>query len=113
MTKVYSTEFGALCSDCGEPKHQGACAKQKSAVLGDGKVRIQREIKGRKGAGVTLVAGVPLAENELKALHKNLKKKCGVGGALKNGVMEFQGDQRELVLQALQGRGWDVKIAGG
>ena len=112
MAKVYSTEFGKLCVKCGDAEHDGRCAKIVGAVVGDGKVRIQRETKGRKGAGVTLVTGVPLAEKELKILHKKLKKKCGVGGALKNGVMELQGDQREILLQQLSGRDWDVKIAG-
>lgn len=113
MAKVYSTEFGKLCSDCGKAEHNGPCPESKHALLGDGKVRIQRETKGRKGAGVTLVSGIPLAEKELKVLHKQLKKKCGVGGAIKQGVLELQGDQRQLVLQLLSGRGWDVKIAGG
>jgi len=81
--------------------------------VGDGRVRIQRETKGRKGAGVTLVTGIPLAEKELKDLHSALKKKCGVGGAIKDGVLELQGDQRELIFKALEGKGWDVKIAGG
>ena len=111
MASVYSTEHGRLCPDCGEPAHKGPC--NKPAPAGDGKVRIQRETKGRKGAGVTLVTGIPLAGTELKALHKKLKKTCGVGGAIKNGVLELQGDQREKVLKALEGRGWDVKIAGG
>ena len=113
MAKVYSTEMGRLCPSCGEKEHQGKCKSDKSRVLGDGRVRIQRETKGRKGAGVTLVTGIPLSETELKALHKELKKKCGVGGAIKEGVLELQGDQREAVLKALQGKGWDVKIAGG
>ncbi len=112
MAKVYSTEFGRLCRQCGEVEHDGRCANVVSADLGDGKVRIQRETKGRKGAGVTLVSGIPLAEKDLKLLHKQLKKKCGVGGAVKNGVLELQGDQREAILQQLSGRGWDVKIAG-
>ena len=110
--RVYSTETGRLCLKCGEPQHNGLCAKD-DQVLGDGKVRIQRETKGRKGAGVTLITGVPLAEKELKVLHKKLKQQCGVGGAIKNGVLALQGDQRELVFKALQNKGWDVKIAGG
>ncbi len=113
MAKVYSTEYGRLCPKCGEKEHEGKCTQQQNKVLGDGRVRIQRETKGRKGAGVTLVTGIPLAEKELKVLHKDLKKKCGVGGAIKNGVLELQGDQREVVLKTLEGRGWDVKIARG
>ena len=113
MVKVYSTEFGRLCPQCGEKEHQGKCSHSKNQVLGEGNVRIQRETKGRKGAGVNLVKGIPMMEKELKVLHKQLKKKCGVGGTLKKGVLELQGDQREVVLKALEGKGWDVKIAGG
>lgn len=112
MASVYSTEHGRLCPECGKPVHAGKCASD-GKPMGDGKVRIRRETKGRKGAGVTLVSGIPLAEKDLKELHSQLKKKCGVGGAIKDGILELQGDQRETILQALQGRGWDVKIAGG
>jgi translation initiation factor 1 len=111
MAKVYSTEQGRLCGDCGEPFHQGPCKKPQQA--GSGKVRISRETKGRKGAGATLITGVPLAGSELKELHKMLKKKCSVGGAIKDGVLELQGDQREKVLALLKNKGWDVKISGG
>lgn len=111
MARVYSTEVGNLCPECGQAKHAGRCAND--AIAGDGRVRIQRETKGRKGAGVTLVTGIPLPEKDLKALHKQLKQRCGVGGAIKNGVLELQGDQRQKVLEALANKGWDVKIAGG
>lgn len=110
---VYSTEQGRLCPDCGEAQHTGKCQNSADNVVGDGRVRIQRETKGRKGAGVTLISGIPLSEKDLKVLHKALKKKCGVGGSLKNGIIEMQGDQREVCLNALSGKGWDVKIAGG
>ena len=113
MAIVFSTEHGRMCPRCGKPSHDGKCAPAANQPVGNGKVRIQRETKGRKGAGVTLVTGIPLPEKELKELHSLLKKKCGVGGAIKDGVLELQGDQREAVFQALQGRGWDVKIAGG
>jgi translation initiation factor 1 len=113
MALVYSTEHGRLCAKCGKPQHDGKCQLSQQAIVGDGRVRIQRETKGRKGAGVTLVSGIPLAEKELKELHSALKKKCGVGGAIKNGILELQGDQRQVILAALQGKGWDVKIAGG
>lgn len=113
MASVYSTEHGRLCPDCGKPVHSGKCSVPAGKILGDGRVRIQRETKGRKGAGVTLVTGIPLAEKDLKELHSALKKKCGVGGAIKEGVLELQGDQREVILAALAGKGWDVKIAGG
>ncbi len=109
---VYSSEHGRLCAGCGEPLKNCRC-KQSSAPKGDGIVRIQRETKGRKGKGVTLITGVPLAGDELKTLAKSLKQKCGTGGTVKNGVIEIQGDHRDILLKELQERGYQVKKAGG
>jgi len=76
-------------------------------------VRVSRETKGRKGKGVTLVAGVPLEGIELSDLAKKLKSRCGAGGTVKNGIIEIQGDHRDKVVAELQGRGWTVKKSGG
>ena len=78
-----------------------------------GVVRVGRETKGRKGKGVTLVTGVPLAAAELAKLGKELKKKCGTGGTVKDGVIEIQGDHRDRLVAELEKRGWTVKRAGG
>lgn len=109
---VYSCEAGRLCPDCGKSIKQCDCKKQ-SAPKGDGVVRIQRETKGRKGKGVTLVSGVPLADDELKKLAKMLKQKCGTGGTIKQGVIEIQGDHRDVLFAELQNKGWTVKKTGG
>jgi translation initiation factor 1 len=109
---VYSTEIGRVCPGCGEAKDQCACSVD-AMPSGDGVVRIQRETKGRKGKGVTLVMGVLLAPTELKALAKELKQKCGVGGAVKDGVIEIQGDVREQLFEDMKQRGFTVKKAGG
>ena len=76
-------------------------------------MRISRQTKGRKGSGVCLITGIPLGEAELKNLAKQLKKKCGSGGAVKNGVIEIQGDQREVLVEALMKLGYKAKLAGG
>ena len=76
-------------------------------------VRVSRQTKGRKGSGVCLVTGVPLGESELKKLAKQLKKKCGTGGTLKNGVIEIQGDHRQTLVDALIKAGYQAKLAGG
>lgn len=109
---VYSTEFGRACSGCSQPQTACVC-HQSSAPVGDGIVRLSRETKGRGGKVMTLISGVPLQENELKTLAKALKQKCGVGGALKDGVIEIQGDQRDLLLQELTQRGFSCKKSGG
>ena len=80
---------------------------------GDGIVRIRREKKGRKGKTVTTVTGVPLAPDALRDLAKDLKRRCGSGGALKEGVIEIQGDHRDTLRGELEDRGFQVKLAGG
>lgn len=80
---------------------------------GDGVVRVSRETKGRKGKGVTVITGVPLAGPDLKDLAKDLKQKCGSGGTVKNATIEIQGDHRDTVIAALKGHGWIIKKAGG
>lgn len=116
---VYSTEHGKICAECGRPPAGCACgnakarAERERLANADGVVRVARETKGRKGAGVSLVSGVPLAGAELKALAKDLKKACGTGGTLKDGVIEIQGDHRDKLVVALERRGYTVKRVGG
>ena len=100
---VYSTETGRI----DEPK--AAVERPK----GDGIVRIQRQTSGRKGKGVCLVTGIDMDDAELTKLAAELKKKCGCGGALKDGVIEIQGDKRDLLKTLLEAKGMKVKLAGG
>ncbi len=102
-----------MCPKCNYPVADCACGKDRSGTPKDGVVRVSRETKGRKGKGVTLVTGVPLAADELPGLAKRLKNLCGAGGTVKNGIIEIQGDHRDRIVAELQGRGWTVKRAGG
>ncbi len=88
--------------------------KQKpSAPKGDGVVRVGRETKGRKGAGVTMITGIPSHPEGLEKLAKQFKQQCGTGGTVKNGVIEIQGDHRDLLVKELSALGYTVKKAGG
>jgi translation initiation factor 1 len=78
-----------------------------------GRVKVRRETSGRRGKAVTTVSGVPLDDDGLKDLSGRLKKRCGVGGSVKDGVIELQGDHREVVLEVLRGDGFDAVLAGG
>ena len=100
---VYSTDSGRIKED------KPATATPK----GDGIVRIRRETAGRNGKGVTTITGIPVDEAELKNIAKALKQTCGVGGSVKDGVIEIQGDQREKIKADLEKRGFTVKLAGG
>ena len=79
----------------------------------DGIIRIQREVKGRKGKTVTTVSGFQIDADELKNLATQLKRHCGTGGSVKDGVIIIQGDHRETLVTELKNRGFKAKIAGG
>lgn len=100
---VYSTGSGRI----EEPKAQPARPK------GDGEVRIHRQTSGRKGKGVCLITGIDEDDEQLNKIAAELKKKCGCGGAVKEGVIEIQGDKRELIKSLLEAKGMKVKLAGG
>jgi translation initiation factor 1 len=87
--------------------------KVKERLSGDKRVKVRREIAGRRGKAVTTVSGVPLDDDDLRALAGRLKKRCGVGGAAKDGVIELQGDHRDVVVEVLRADGYDVVLAGG
>jgi translation initiation factor 1 len=78
-----------------------------------GPVKVRRETAGRKGKTVTTVFNLPLSDDEVRALAGTLKKRCGVGGSSKDGVIELQGDHRDTVVGALKADGYDVVLAGG
>ncbi|RLM21242.1 translation initiation factor Sui1 [Brenneria alni] len=100
---VYSTETGRI-----KPEEEKTVRPQ-----GDGIVRIQRQTSGRKGKGVCLISGIDLDDVALSKLAAELKKKCGCGGSIKQGVIEIQGDKRDLLKQLLEAKGMKVKLAGG
>ncbi len=102
---VYSTETGRVKA----PKPE----KNSVPPASDGIVRVRRETKGRKGKGVTTISGLALGPDELKGMATRLKKLCGSGGSIKEGVIEIQGDQREIVKAELEKQGYTVKLAGG
>ena len=116
---VYSSEQGRLCPHCGATSGRCRCAKRgqkktpPASAQPDGIVRVSRTRRGRKGKTVTLVTGVPASPDDLRELASELKKRCGTGGAIKDGVIEIQGDQRETLVSALQERGFQVKVSGG
>lgn len=79
----------------------------------DGPVKVRRETAGRKGKTVTTVFNLPLNDVEIRELAGKLKKRCGVGGSSKDGVIEIQGDHRDTVLEVLRAEGLTAVLAGG
>jgi len=108
---VYSTDQGRLCPHCEQSTSECQCKNEQT--VGNGNVLISLETKGRKGKGVTIVKGLPITEDELKVLAKRLKAQCGTGGAVKNGQIEIQGDNRQKLKDLLEKEGYKSKFSGG
>jgi translation initiation factor 1 len=112
--EVYSTDKGAVCPECSKPASACSCAADKRrAVVGDGNVRVRRETKGRGGKTVTTISGLSMNLDQLQKLVSQLKRKHGVGGAVKDGIVELQGDHCESVIAELLKQGIRAKRAGG
>jgi len=110
---VYSTELGRLCPQCQRAIAACVCGTDRPAGAGDGVVRIRRESKGRGGKAVTVIEGIPEHPDKLKVICKQLKQRCGVGGAVKDLQLEIQGDQREVICEWLSAMGFKPVLAGG
>lgn len=100
---VYSTESGRIKT----------VERTVTRPKGDGIVRIQKQTAGRKGKGVSVISGINLDDNELTKLAAELKKRCGCGGSVKDGMIEIQGDKRDLLKELLEQKGFKVKFSGG
>jgi translation initiation factor 1 len=78
-----------------------------------GRVKVRRETAGRRGKAVTTISNLPLDDAGVKELAGRLKRRCGVGGSAKDGVIELQGDHRDVVMAELKAAGYDAVLAGG
>jgi translation initiation factor 1 len=105
---VWSSDDGDL-----RKARDPAVARARELQRSGGRVKVRRETSGRRGKAVTTVADVPLDDMGLKELAGRLKKRCGVGGSVKDGVIELQGDHRDAVLEVLRAEGYDAVLAGG
>ncbi len=110
---VYSSELGRTCPTCRQSLTVCRCLHNDLRVVGDGNVRVGRESKGRGGKLVTVVTGLPLAHAELTTLATRLKKRCGTGGTVKDGIIEIQGEHRDALVAELIKAGYSAKKSGG
>ncbi|WP_320669740.1 translation initiation factor [Patulibacter defluvii] len=101
-------------SDGGDQRRRDrSSARPAPAPAAGGRAKVRRETAGRRGKTVTTVSGLPLDDDGVRALAGRLKKRCGVGGSAKDGVIELQGDHRDTVMEVLAAEGIDAVLAGG
>src|SRR5580698_4067368 len=115
MAIVYSTGIGAICPGCRRPVAQCACKSAKGKPLRPadaGVVRVSRQTQGRAGKGVTVITGLPLSAADLQSLATELKRRCGSGGTVRDGLIEIQGEHRDKLVEELIKRGFPARRAG-
>ncbi|MBP7777657.1 MAG: stress response translation initiation inhibitor YciH [Acidobacteria bacterium] len=109
---VYSTGAGRLCPTCGWPDRDCQCSRSLArdvAVPSKVVAKLRLEKKGRGGKTVTVVYDLPRNQAFLKDLAGELKRTCGVGGAVADDTVEIQGDQVARIRPVLIAKGWTVK----
>jgi translation initiation factor 1 len=110
---VYSTGIGSLCPNCRRSARECVCPKGAPGAAKPAAVRVGRETKGRAGKGVTTVAGLPMSLPDIETLAGKLKRRCGSGGTVRDGVIEIQGDHRDAIVAELLKLGWQAMRSGG
>lgn len=110
--------FDALSSDglrsAPEPEPVSSAPTPAVKKKSRGRVDVKREKAGRGGKTVTVVYGMQNIEmREREQLLKKMKSSCGVGGTIKGGNLEVQGDNRDAVKRILEEARFQVVFAGG
>jgi len=110
---VYSTD-SAWCPKCKKlPCACGKSAAKKPAGKPGGAAKMRLEKSGRGGKAVTVLFELGMGEAQLKELLKELKTRCGCGGALKGDTLEIQGDHRDKIEEVFRAKELKIKRAGG
>ena len=107
--KPRHTFRGVVLRGASAPPRAQPAAAQPAA----GRVRVGREVAGRGGKAVTVITGLPFDAAQLDELAGRLKRLCGAGGAVKDGVIEIQGDHRDRLVAEPCKLGLEAKRSGG
>lgn len=111
VSRVYSTDEGRVREPASRDRSTRDPSHGKTVrPPDDGVVRVSRTKAGRGGKTVTLVTGLP--SQDVQAVGTKLKKLCGSGGTVRDGVVEIQGDHRQRIADHLAPT-YTTKIAGG
>lgn len=81
---------------------------EETAPKNQQKLRVKLDSKQRAGKIVTLVEGFSGTNDDLEALGKQLKTKCGTGGSTKDGLIIIQGDYKEKIIAWLKDWGYSL-----
>lgn len=106
---VYSTDpkLNQKCPKCKEVISECTCTPDADVQSSRFVAVLRMEKQGRGGKTVTVIDKLPKNELFLKDLTTQMKKKCGSGGTYRtdgrDGVIEIQGDKREIIRQLLTG----------
>ena len=107
MGIVWDSGAGRTCPRCELAIKDCTCAGKFSSEEGEHIVRLRMEKSGRKGKTVTVITGLPA--DKVSAIFKALKKRCAAGGALKDTVVEIQGEHRDTIRTELERRSLQVR----
>lgn len=98
----------------GQPDAAPPDTSPPASMKNRGRVDLIRQTAHRGGKTVTVVTGfTDVGPSEVKTLAKDMQKACGAGGTVKEGRIEIQGDQREIVARILTNAGFRPVFAGG
>lgn len=86
--------------------------EQETLENNEQKLYVSLDKRNRKGKAVSLIEGFVGTTDDLKALAKQLKNLCGVGGTAKNEEIIIQGDFRDKIVVFLQKENFNVKRKG-
>ncbi len=112
---VYSTGGAAEphCPRCGEKKENCRCSVEAAVEKKKITAVLRMEKGGRRGKVVTVIDRLPADKTWLKDMTARLKKRCGTGGTFRlgkaEGLIEIQGDKRDLIRELLRAEGINVK----
>ena len=107
---VYSSEGGSVCPGCGHPRAACRCAAREPEPIPERiAARLRLESKGRGGKSVTVIDGLPRNADYLAALCRELKRRLGTGGTVRDGALELQGDRRSELRELLREHGFRIQ----
>ncbi len=110
---VYSTEHGRMCPVCGKPVAKCLCHQKKEIPESDGIVRVEKETKGRKGKGVTVITGVPLDGQQRSDIRPGMRVEIILKKDQRTGKRTIGIVRDILTSAAFHSRGIKVRLDDG